>query len=41
MNWDMFQPIVTNQINLKTRLKTDTDIDEVVNNLTTSIKSAA
>lgn len=41
MNWDMFQSIVTNQINLKTRLKTDTEIDEVVNNLTSSIQSAA
>ncbi|VVC42106.1 Endonuclease/exonuclease/phosphatase [Cinara cedri] len=41
MNWDMFQSILINQINLKTRLKTDTDIDEAVDNLTTSIQSAA
>lgn len=41
MNWNMFQTNLTNQIDLKIRLKTETDIDEAVNNLTTSIQSAA
>jgi hypothetical protein len=35
---DAFQTNLTNQINLKIRLKTNKDIDEAVNNFTTSIQ---
>jgi len=41
INWDTFQSSLPNQIDLKTRLKTNNDIDEAVYNLTTSIQSAA
>jgi hypothetical protein len=41
INWDIFQSSLANQIDLKTRLKTNYDIDEAVYNLTTLIQSAA
>jgi hypothetical protein len=41
INWDTFQLSLSNQIDLKIRLKTNNDIDEAVYNLTTSIQSAA
>jgi len=41
MDWEAFRTRLVNHIDLKTRLKSRQDIDDAVNNLTTSIQQAA
>jgi len=41
MDWEAFRTQLVNHIDLKTRLKSRQDIDDAVNNLTTSIQQAA
>ncbi|KAF0705838.1 Uncharacterized protein FWK35_00035216, partial [Aphis craccivora] len=41
MDWEHFQLILDKQINLKTRLKPPSDIDDAINSFTTSIQTAA
>jgi len=41
MHWEKFQSTLINSTNLKTRLKTEYDIDDAVNTLTKSIQTAA